>query len=86
MLPTSLFILPDGHADRCPGRKNLTHRYWVGSLGRLPTGVHVLRLDSHRERRSQREKHLFEEVFDLESSAKVFRNSSPCLKAGVSLR
>ena len=41
MLPTCLFILPDGHADRCPSRKNLTHRYWVGSLDRLPTDVHA---------------------------------------------
>jgi len=41
-LPTCLFILPDGHADGCPSRKNLTHRYWVGSdLDRLPTDVHA---------------------------------------------
>jgi len=40
-LPTCLFILPDGHADRCPSRRNLTHRYWVGSLDRLPTDVHA---------------------------------------------
>ena len=41
MLLTCLFILPDGHADRCPSRKNLSHRYWVGSLDRLPTDVHA---------------------------------------------
>jgi len=42
MLPTCLFILPDGHADRCPSRKNLIHRYGAGSeLDRLPTDVHA---------------------------------------------
>lgn len=41
MLPTCLFILPDGHADRCPSRKNLIPSYWVGSLDRLPTDVHA---------------------------------------------
>jgi hypothetical protein len=41
MLPTCLFILPDGYADRRPSRKSLTHRYWVGSLDRLPTDVHA---------------------------------------------
>jgi hypothetical protein len=42
MLPTNLFILPGGHADRRPSRKSLTHRYWVGSdLDRLPTDVHA---------------------------------------------
>jgi len=40
-LPTFLFILPDGHADRCPSRKNLIPSYWVGSLDRLPTDVHA---------------------------------------------
>jgi len=33
--------LPDGHADRYPGRKNLIPGYWVGSLDRLPTDVHT---------------------------------------------
>jgi hypothetical protein len=42
MLPTCLFILPDGYADRRPSRKSLTHRYCVGSdLDRLPTDVHA---------------------------------------------
>jgi len=41
LLPTSLFILPDGHADRCPGRRKLTLSYWVGSLDRPPTDVHA---------------------------------------------
>ena len=41
-MPTCLFILPDGHADGCPSRKNQTlFRYWVGSLDRLPTDVHA---------------------------------------------
>jgi len=32
VLPTGLFILPDGQADRCPSRKILIPHYWVGSL------------------------------------------------------
>lgn len=41
-MPTCLFILPDGHADRCPSRKSLIPSYWVGSdLDRLSTDVHA---------------------------------------------
>jgi len=41
MLPTSLFILPDGHTDRCPSQRKLILSYWVGSLDRPPTDVHA---------------------------------------------
>jgi len=40
-LPTCLFTLPDGHADRCPSRRKLVFHYWVGSVGRSAADVHA---------------------------------------------
>jgi hypothetical protein len=74
MLPTILFIL---HVEPADGgshsRKNL-------AFSHLPTGVHVC------ERAAFADRETLSRLLDLETSAKVLRNSSPCLKAGVSLR
>ncbi len=84
-MPTGLFILPDGHADRYPGRKILILHYRVGSLGRLPTDVHACGYgDSNAV--AVLVYAMLSQLFKVESYANLFRNSSPCLKAGVSLR
>jgi len=41
LLPTCLFTLPDGHADRCPSRRKLVFHYWVGSVDRSAADVHA---------------------------------------------